>query len=53
MYESIMTLSNILPFVTILYGIFEMFFGLQITLNMSMPTLHTYSIRIEFAAMST
>jgi hypothetical protein len=36
-----MTLSNILSFVTVLYGIFEMFYGLQITLNMPMPTLHT------------
>ena len=41
MYESIMTLSNILSFVTILYGIFVIFYGLQITLYMSMPTLHT------------
>lgn len=41
MYESIMTLRNILSFVTILHGIFEMFYALQIALNMSMPTLHT------------
>ena len=41
MYESIMTLRNILSFVKILHGIFEMFYALQIALNMSMPTLHT------------
>lgn len=41
MYEFIMTFRNILSFVTIVHGIFEMFYALQIALNMSMPTLHT------------